>query len=116
MFPLRNLVSGGKKYAREHQLVNDVFTNPTTRPASGRCFVGIETKVENQVPLACTEGGGATRVCDGNRAGARVTRSHHIVKHERCKQPLQFVVVLPPRMDTSFSSRNRRMSHAVSSK
>jgi len=30
--------------------------------------------------------------------------------------PAQFVVVLPPRMDTSFSSRNRRISHPVSSK
>jgi hypothetical protein len=49
-------------------------------------------------------------------AGASVTRSHLVAKRERCSQPLQFVVVLPPRMDTSLSSRNRRMSQAVSSK
>ena len=66
--------------------------------------------------LAFAEGGGEAGVCDGDRAGASVIRSHHAVKHERCQQPLQFVVVLPPRMDTSFSRRNRRMSHAVSSK
>jgi len=66
--------------------------------------------------LAFAEGGGEAGVCDGDRAGASVIRSHHAMKHERCWQPLQFVVVLRPRMDTSFSSRNRRMSHAASSK
>jgi site-specific recombinase XerD len=35
---------------------------------------------------------------------------------ERCSQQHQFEVVLPPRMDTSLFSRNRRMSQAVSSK
>src|SRR4029079_11592429 len=72
----------------------------------------------NRVVLdrAFAEGDGAAGVCDRDRAGASVIRSHYAVKHERCWQPLQFVVVLRPRMDTSFSSRNRRMSHAVSSK
>jgi len=34
--------------------------------------------------LAFAEGGGEAGVCDGDRAGASVTRSHHAVKHERC--------------------------------
>src|SRR6516165_2577372 len=32
--------------------------------------------------LAFAEGGGEAEVCDGDRAGASVTRSHHAVKHE----------------------------------
>jgi hypothetical protein len=34
--------------------------------------------------LAFAEGGGEAGVCDGDRAGASVIRSHHAVKHERC--------------------------------
>ena len=34
--------------------------------------------------LAFAEGGGEAWVCDGDRAGASVTRPHHAVKHERC--------------------------------
>ncbi|SHK84146.1 hypothetical protein SAMN05444159_4331 [Bradyrhizobium lablabi] len=34
--------------------------------------------------VAFAEGGGEAGVCDGDRAGASVTRSHHAVKHERC--------------------------------
>src|ERR1700692_2186459 len=33
--------------------------------------------------LAFAEGGGEAGVCDGDRAGASVTRSHHAVKRER---------------------------------
>ena len=51
----------------------------------GRCFGGIEAKVDDQVPwLAFAEGGGEAGLCDGDRAGASVTRSHRAVKHERC--------------------------------